>query len=331
MRLISYDIGIKNLAYCIFDFSVEHGISIVEWDIISLLENTIITDQCSQMIPGKTKKLPSTKCTKIAKYHKNGGFFCEKHAKKSNFVIPTKKHTKPFLKKMKVGELEQLARFLFLFPNNEEEKKSFVKKDELIERVLKFYEKQCFEPIAQKKNEHCGEMDLIVIGKRMKKILDENPLTNTITHVIIENQISPIATRMKTIQGMLMQYYIDRNININIEFASSVNKLKQFQAPKQNVLKNTIKRESDVLMQNGAEGQTPHSSKKDSTKYREHKNSGIEYCSRIIQNNQPFMHWKEKMETKKKDDLADCFLQGLWYLKHKNIISYADDLKINIV
>ena len=37
------------------------------------------------------------------------------------------------------------------------------------------------------------------------------------------------------------------------------------------------------------------------------------------------------MLTKKKDDLADSFLQGLWYFKQRNIIYYADDLKINLV
>ena len=29
--------------------------------------------------------------------------------------------------------------------------------------------------------------------------------------------------------------------------------------------------------------------------------------------------WIDSLNTKKKDDLADSFLQGIWYLKHKNI------------
>jgi len=33
----------------------------------------------------------------------------------------------------------------------------------------------------------------------------------------------------------------------------------------------------------------------------------------------------------KKDDLADCFLQGIYYLKRENIIMYSENLKINIV
>jgi hypothetical protein len=37
------------------------------------------------------------------------------------------------------------------------------------------------------------------------------------------------------------------------------------------------------------------------------------------------------LETSKKDDLADCFLQGLYYLKMQKLITYAEDLKINCI
>ena len=43
--------------------------------------------------------------------------------------------------------------------------------------------------------------------------------------VIIENQISTIASRMKTLQGMISQYFIMKGIP-SIEFISSINKLK---------------------------------------------------------------------------------------------------------
>ena len=36
-------------------------------------------------------------------------------------------------------------------------------------------------------------------------------------------------------------------------------------------------------------------------------------------------------KTAKKDDLADCFLQGIYYLKKQNIINYSEDLKIKSV
>ena len=309
MRLISYDIGIKNLAYCLLEYE-NNKLTILDWNVLSLLQKEVPNEQCSQMIPGKTKKLPACKCTKVAKFSKNfplstgnsqQQFFCERHAKKCEFIVPTKKHSRTHLKKLKVPELEQLAKSIFLFDEN------FVKqkKDEIIDKIAKFYEKKCLEPIVQEKKENAGDADLILIGKRMKQLLNENEFTKTITHVLIENQISPFATRMKTLQGMLTQYYIDHLENVDITFVSSVHKLKQFQ------------------------GSTNKSEEK--TTYKDHKVSGVTFCSQILEKNTGFSNWIPKLDTKKKDDLADCFLQGLWYFKQKNIITYADDLKINIV
>ena len=298
MRLISYDIGIKNLAYCVIQYE-ENLLSILDWNVLNLLEKEEPTEQCSQMIPGKNKKLPACKCTKMAKYRKNDKFYCERHSKKEcPFIIPTKKHTRPYLKKLKVLELQQLAKSLFLFGENLEKQK----RDELIDKIATFYDKQCLEPIIKKKAENAGDTDLILIGKRMKKVLNENQITPTITHVIIENQISPIATRMKTLQGMLTQYYIDHIENIDVTFVSSVHKLKQFQG-------------------------SPNKDQEKTT-YKDHKVSGVTFCNQILENNPVFEGWISKMDTKKKDDLADCFLQGLWYFKQKGIISYADDLAI---
>jgi regulator of replication initiation timing len=62
----------------------------------------------------------------------------------------------------------------------------------------------------------------------MKVLLDQVPGIDQVTTVIIENQISTIATRMKSIQAMLAQYFIMRNTEIAIEFVSSANKLKEF-------------------------------------------------------------------------------------------------------
>ena len=45
--------------------------------------------------------------------------------------------------------------------------------------------------------------------------------------VIIENQISTLASRMKTLQGMITQYFIMKNIP-QIEFISASCKLKLF-------------------------------------------------------------------------------------------------------
>ena len=96
MRLISYDIGIKNLAYCVIQYE-NNQLSILDWNVLNLLEKEEPKQECSQMNPGKTKKLPACKCTKVAKYKKNGQLYCERHSKKGcPFIVPTKKHSRPY-------------------------------------------------------------------------------------------------------------------------------------------------------------------------------------------------------------------------------------------
>jgi len=339
MRLISYDIGIKNLAYCLLEYENNH-ITILDWNVLSLLQKEVPTEQCSQMIPGKTKKMPACKCTKVAKYSKTTGnsqkqFFCERHAKKCDFIVPTKKHSRQHLKKLKVPELEQLAKSIFLFDENLVKQK----KEEIVDKIAKFYEKKCLEPIIQEKRENAGDADLILIGKRMKQLLNENEFTKTITHVLIENQISPIATRMKTLQGMLTQYYIDHLENVDISFVSSVHKLKQFQGTTGSPSSVDFTDRRSVTSKDDLGFTAPLVSVKPSNKdkksdeekttYKDHKVSGVTFCNKILEKNTGFSSWITKMDTKKKDDLADCFLQGLWYFKQKNIITYADDLTIS--
>jgi hypothetical protein len=52
-------------------------------------------------------------------------------------------------------------------------------------------------------------------------------------YIIIENQISTIATRMKSIQCMLSQFFIIKHPYSQIEFISSTNKLKFNEGSKQ--------------------------------------------------------------------------------------------------
>jgi hypothetical protein len=313
MKLISFDVGIKNMAYCIFDISGQ--LSITGWSVLNLLEEEPITEICSQIIPGKTKKVLPKPCIKLAKYKKNGQCYCEKHAKSSTFIIPNKKNSMVSLKKLKVDELIKLGHSLLLFMDVANLPK--LKKD-ILDKLVEFYEKNSFELIVKKKTKNASEIDLITIGKNMKELLNITNGIEEITHVVIENQISPIANRMKTIQGMLAQYFIMKNSDIHIDFVSSSNKLSQFdkERTKQKVklvekpLENTLITNPD---------------------YKQHKKDGLYYCNQILENNSCMTGWKDALKIKKADDLADCFLQGIWYLKNRNIITYADDLKIIFV
>ena len=156
MKLISFDVGIKNMAYCIFDISGQ--LSIIGWNVLNLLEEEPVTETCSQTIPGKTKKVLPKPCTKLGKYKKNGQCYCEKHAKSSTFIIPNKKNSMVSLKKLKVDELIKIGHSLFLFMDTANLPK--LKKD-ILEKLGEFYEKNSFESIVKKKTKNASEIDLI--------------------------------------------------------------------------------------------------------------------------------------------------------------------------
>ena len=57
---------------------------------------------------------------------------------------------------------------------------------------------------------------------------------------------------------------------------------------------------------------------KKKTKYTERKKLGIKVTQEILKENNNLDMWIPIfIEHKKKDDLADSFLQGIWYIKYK--------------
>jgi hypothetical protein len=93
---------------------------------------------------------------------------------------------------------------------------------------------------------------------------------------------------MKTIQGMIVQYFVMCNLKINfIEFISAANKLKDFDA-------------------------------KEKTKYSDRKKLGVAKCLETISTDFRFNeHLSYFNSHKKKDDLSDSFLQGMWFINNK--------------
>ncbi len=153
------------------------------------------------------------------------------------------------------------------------------KKPEVLAWVEDFLSKKCLIPVS-KKTKNAGEADLISLGHSMKKVF-KDILPDDIFCVLIENQISTLASRMKTVQGMLAQYFIMRYEGIRVEFISSANKLKMFSKEKKEKEeeKEEENKSEDKKKENKLEGgeHKENPIKTQGQKYKEHKKDGVFY------------------------------------------------------
>ena len=123
-----------------------------------------------------------------------------------------------------------------------------------------------------------NEPDMVDIGKRLIQVYDT---FENVTTVLVENQIGPLASKMKGIQGMVVQYWLMRGANVHC--IAAVNKLKLFH--------------------------------KGSTTYSQRKKLGIHFAKQVLKEK----GWDDTafLKHKKKDDLADTLLQAIWFIETK--------------
>lgn len=305
--IISFDIGIKNLAYCVFSLP---NFSVLAWDVVNLVP----TVESSAPLCNCLKAKGGGICGKKASYTHGDTNYCLVHSKNSGKLMPSKETSAPAIKKLKLDDLLVFCeKHSIIVPHG-------AKKPILVETAIQHFERRCLVPVIKQKTNNANQVHLVDIGKRIKTEFDERlkTLMPQITHVILENQISPIAGRMNTIQGMLSQYFIMRNDLIHIEFISSIGKLKG--------LVNNTKDESST------EVVSSDKTTFDKTVYKEHKSDGIFFCKQFLENNSQLMFLKQIIEAShKKDDLADSFLQGIYYMKRENLIVYNDKFQVSCV
>ena len=227
MKIISFDVGIKNLAYCIIDLSnslivtptEQSRYHILDWGVFNLNQPDVKTMQNTKCQHSTTKG----KCMKNAKFVINQQQCCGVHLKKQAF-IPKESQLPSLSKASKVDVLKHIHNVGNIIGLTNFETNAKRNKKELVDLLQKYYVKQ----YKSVKTKTCSETSLVHIGIELRNKLRD--LINTFSissedFVLIENQISPIASKMKSIQGMLTQFFIDHD-NTNIVYMSSSLKLK---------------------------------------------------------------------------------------------------------
>ena len=273
MRILSIDIGIKHLAFCLFNCDDKKDYKIEKWNVINLCKDKLYT-----CVGTNTKKKP---CTRTPRYTKNNSYYCKIHAKHNTLKIPPKEYKEAYLCKAKIAELKKICVTLGLPCDRK------MKKADYLNSIRHYIDHNYLDPIPCLK---AKDFNIVTLGRNMQSKFNELLNNIVLDRVIIENQIGPLANRMKMLQGMVMQHFIETNVEI-IEEISAANKLKFF-------LKKGQK-----------------------TTYNERKKLSIDIMGKNLEANPNISEWHEFfLRHKKKDDLADSFLQGLWYLRFHNLI-----------
>jgi hypothetical protein len=318
-KILSFDVGIKNLAYCLIEKN-ENNFSIHKWGIINLVDDR---QKCMYTLRGgkicdKEAKFRIQHKEKFNIFDKEENMFCTctAHKDKSTPTIEQATHTiKITTKKSKKNKETDVC---------EEEKSKCILCDKDAEYELStnknyawcetHYQKngKAFEKkITSKKITitNCNKQPIQFLTEKLFEKLDKESSFLSVDDILIENQPALRNPTMKTISSILYSYFVIRgitdkqNTNSNIslvKFVSPSNKLKIDKEQTDEI----IDKESIIKNKKKA------SVKEQKTIYNLTKNLGIKYCAALIDEKDR----KILDSYKKKDDMCDSFLQGFQYL-----------------
>ena len=292
MKIISFDVGIKNLAYCICD----ENMTIIKWDIIDLLN---VDNKCSF-------------CDKNADLLFYKYKMCKDHKGKVNEVkeplveITDKKTTSECVSCGKAAKCKLGNSFLCNV-----HRKSFETKNYKVKET----------------NVTCDKISTAQFKYNLVTALDLLPELSDVDIVLIENQPSFKNPKMKAIADTLCAYYLIRGVVDKQRFTLEdihliAPSMKLKLAPVEGMDEEDLKVLKLDLTKKGKVSKLKDDKKVDEKieekveekpgkmTYKQGKDFAIKKCLTLIDTEH-----KEFLKThKKKDDLCDCYLQAYHYL-----------------
>ena len=303
MRILSFDVGIIHLAYCILDYNKETSkFKIYDWEQINIADDS-----------GDTK---CSGCSRIGKYYCLNSqdekvFLCGIHKK---HYTPIEVNLEDIFEKEKVGSCSYegtskcTKNATYQAKINLDDKLNFSKN----------YVKECYCSVHAKsiikslnnsrklqsmKKINSMKMSIDTLRFNLVTELEKRVSLLQVDKVLIENQPAFKNPKMKAISSTIYDYYLIRGI-IDKERTNST-----IQAVKYICPSNKLKVNEDNTLET-------LSKTSDNKKYKMTKQLGIQYCKQLIKHDQSQLDFLATQ--KKKDDLCDAFLQGAHFLSLQN-------------
>jgi len=304
-KILSFDVGIIHLAYCLLskkeDTNGKLSWEITDWAIIDLADRE--SHKCND-------------CGKTASLTQKNKYYCKVHSKKLMTVpFAFEDYFKPLEKKQINGctfvhneiKCDKNCTYLDISNNSfcgTHAKKSY--QNLIMEMKLLKIKKTTVASLDFDET----RLKLVMELEKRKHLLEANV-------VVIENQPSFKNPRMKSISGIIYDYYMIRGLVDKAVTKSTITKVK-FMSPS-NKIKLATDGETQQIVKLKADSES-------SKAYKLTKSLAVKYTQEMVKH---LPYWLNDFNShKKKDDLADAFLQGAYYFEMNIKTEKVDTQKV---
>jgi len=281
--VLSFDVGIIHLAYCLFTKENDKW-KIIDWNNIDLSD----------------REFTKCDCGLKASFTHNNKYYCKVHSKKCEQI-------KPFEELFKESTLNKCTHLVKDSPCN---RKTSYDMDSCTfcttHAKTKYKSLQASYKLKPYKNKAVSNLDFDETKLKLFKVLESKKELLKADIVLIENQPSFKNPTMKSISISLYDYYLMRGILDKEITKSNISKVK-FMSPSNKLKLVDVGQTKQIVVLKATN---------ESKAYKLTKELSVKYTKELISHLPNWMSFL--VDQKKKDDLCDAFLQGAYYFE-KNL------------